>query len=215
MNVRYYNVHNMNNNDREDSLTLEILETIENHSDVTQRHLADNLGVALGLTNSYLKRCVRKGFVKIKQVPANRYLYYLTPKGFAEKSRLTANYLSRSLDFYRRAGDSLSLTYRECREKKWTRILLYGISELAEIASIRVHEHNLHVVGIMDPDTNLTQFLGYHVCKKLEDAAEYDGILLTALNDAVGKYRDLAEAVGQEKILVPSVLGINRKGTGK
>jgi len=28
--------------------------------------------------------------MKIKQAPANRYVYYLTPKGFAEKSRLTA-----------------------------------------------------------------------------------------------------------------------------
>ncbi|NIQ08836.1 MAG: winged helix-turn-helix transcriptional regulator, partial [Gammaproteobacteria bacterium] len=84
----------MNNNDKKESLTLEILQAIEQNNDVTQRHLASHLGVALGLANSYLKRCVRKGLVKIQHVPANRYLYYLTPKGFAEKSRLTAKYLS-------------------------------------------------------------------------------------------------------------------------
>ena len=91
----------MNNREREESLTLEILAAIEARSDVTQRHLARTMGIALGLTNSYLKRCVRKGLVKIHQAPANRYLYYLTPKGFAEKSRLTARYLSVSFAFYR------------------------------------------------------------------------------------------------------------------
>ena len=94
----------MNANKREDSLTLEILETIEKNDKLTQRHLANNLGVALGLANSYMKRCVRKGLIKVHQAPANRFLYYLTPKGFAEKSRLTASYLSSSFDFYRRAG---------------------------------------------------------------------------------------------------------------
>jgi Mn-dependent DtxR family transcriptional regulator len=74
----------MNSKGKENSMTLELLEAIEEKSDVTQRRLARELGVALGLANSYLKRCERKGLVKIHKAPANRYLYYLTPKGFAE-----------------------------------------------------------------------------------------------------------------------------------
>ena len=105
----------MNNRDKEDSVTRELLEVIDEKSDVTQRYLARELNVALGLANSYLKRCVRKGLVKIQQAPANRYLYYLTPKGFAEKSRLTARYLSSSLDFYRKASDSYSRVFAHCR----------------------------------------------------------------------------------------------------
>ncbi len=84
----------MNTPKREDSITLEILDTIDAKSDSTQRHIAQRTGVALGLANSYLKRCIRKGLIKIQQAPANRYLYYLTPKGLAEKSRLTREYLS-------------------------------------------------------------------------------------------------------------------------
>ncbi|MFL6646678.1 MAG: winged helix-turn-helix transcriptional regulator, partial [Sulfurifustaceae bacterium] len=75
---------------------LELLDVVGQKSDVSQRHLARHLGVALGLANSYLRRCVRKGWIKISTAPANRYLYYLTPKGFSEKSRLTAKYLSTS-----------------------------------------------------------------------------------------------------------------------
>ena len=65
----------MNNKEKEDTVTLEILQAIEKKEDVTQRHLANRLDVALGLANSYLKRCVNKGLIKIQQAPANRYLY--------------------------------------------------------------------------------------------------------------------------------------------
>ena len=108
----------MNTVEKEDSVTLGILKEIEKNKDVTQRHLANQLGVALGLANSYLKRCARKGFIKFQQAPANRYLYYLTPKGFAEKSRLTAEYLSTSFEFYGRAGDSLKVIFEHCEELK-------------------------------------------------------------------------------------------------
>jgi len=71
---------------REDALTLEILDAIEKKDDVSQRHLAREMGVALGLANSYLKRCVRKGYVKVTQAPANRYLYYLTPRDLPRRA---------------------------------------------------------------------------------------------------------------------------------
>ena len=74
----------MNNpGSKEERLTLELLDAIERRSDVSQRHLARQMGVALGLANSYLRRCAKKGLVKVREAPANRYFYYLTPKGFA------------------------------------------------------------------------------------------------------------------------------------
>lgn len=109
----------MNSQQKEDTATLEILQAIENKENITQRYLADKLGVALGLANSYLKRCVRKGLVKVQQAPANRYLYYVTPKGFAEKSRLTASYLSSSFNFYRQASDSLTHIFIQCEQKNY------------------------------------------------------------------------------------------------
>jgi len=199
----------MNTKQREESLTLEILETIEQQNDVTQRHLADKLGVALGLTNSYLKRCVRKGLVKIHQAPANRYLYYLTPKGFAEKSRLTAEYLSVSFNFYRHAGDSLTHIYMECEANKIKRILFCGVSELAEIASLRAHEHDINFVGTFDPDFKKDSFLHSPIWNQFEKInLEYDACLLTSLNNPADFYDLLARQIDQELILVPSILGL-------
>ena len=71
-------------------LTLGVLEAIDSKKSITQRSISKDLDMALGLVNSYLKRCVKKGFIKIQQAPKNRYLYYLNPKGFSEKAKLTA-----------------------------------------------------------------------------------------------------------------------------
>jgi len=109
----------MNAPDEDMDITLPLLQSIEQQSDLTQRSLSKRLGLALGLTNSYLKHCIRKGLIKIEQVPANRYLYYLTPKGFAEKSRLTAKYLSSSFQFYRRASDACLQLFEQCLSEGW------------------------------------------------------------------------------------------------
>ena len=89
--------------DSESEITLGLLNAINENSALTQCSLARDLGIALGLANAYLKRCAKKGLVKIAQVPSNRYAYYLTPKGFSEKSRLTAEYFSQSFKFFRAA----------------------------------------------------------------------------------------------------------------
>lgn len=200
----------MNERRKEESLTLEILEAIDEQSDVTQRHLARRTGVALGLANSYLKRCARKGLIKIKQAPANRYLYYLTPKGFAEKSRLTAQYLSVSFEFYRRAGESCTEALRLCRRHEWQRVLLCGVSELAEIASLRALEHGIEVVGVYDPDSERDRFLNHPVRRALADCPAFDACLLTDLRNPRETRERLGGEVEAERIVVPGILGLRK-----
>ena len=195
--------------DREDALTLEILDVIDRQNDVSQRHLASHLGVALGLANSYLKRCVRKGLIKVSQAPANRYLYYLTPQGFAEKSRLTAQYLNYSLSFYRKAGESCRQVFRVCEQNGWRRLLLSGVSDLAEIATVRVNEHaTLDIIGFCDTDSERHQFLGRPVWRSPSEANAHDACVLTDLLDPRTSYDQLASLMDRKRILVPDVLGL-------
>lgn len=203
-----YTVHIMNAKQKEDAVTLEILQNIEENEEVTQRHLSDSLGVALGLTNSYLKRCVNKGLIKIKHVPANRYLYYLTPKGFSEKSRLTAEYLSYSFDFYRKASESLNETLSLCHQQGYKNILFCGISELAEIATVRLHEHDLEHVATYEKHIQTEAYLGKPVWLSFENK-EIDAYLITTLSNAENVYKELSKNISTEKIFVPNILGIN------
>jgi DNA-binding MarR family transcriptional regulator len=83
----------------QDDILLGVLNAIERDARTSQRSISSELGVALGLANAYLKRRVNKGLIKVSQAPARRYTYYLTPNGFAEKTRLTAEYFSYSFTF--------------------------------------------------------------------------------------------------------------------
>ena len=195
--------------DPENILTLQILDSIESNEQLSQRHLSRQLGVALGLANSYVKRCVRKGWVKVQQAPANRYLYYLTPMGFAEKSRLTAEYLSNSLGFYREAGNSCSRLLDQCVANGWQRLLLCGISDLAEIATLRAMERNVSIVGFFDSGSDRTQFLGKPVWNVLAKVDAHDARLLTDIVESNARYVEVAANSSKIPLLVPDVLRLS------
>ncbi len=192
--------------DREEALTLEILQAIEARGDMTQRRLANRMGVALGLANSYLRRCVRKGLVKINQAPANRYFYYLTPKGFAEKSRLTADYFAYSFGFYRTASESIARSLSCCSERSLNRILICGVSELAEIASVRAHDYRVDIVGSFDPESNLEKFIGKPVSRQIDDVPAADAALFTALTSENSIYTAIASKFEEDRIIVPDIV---------
>lgn len=196
----------MNARDKEDSFTLEILDAIDAESNVSQRHLARHLGIALGLANSYLKRCVKKGFVKIQQAPANRYIYYLTPKGFAEKSRLTAQYLTYSFDFYRQASESCIKALRECSENGWKRVILCGVSELGEIASLRASDERIELLGTYDPLSSKDVFVHLRVWQDLAEVPDCQACLVTTMDYLAARYSEVSARFGEERVLVPELL---------
>ncbi|MBI5752535.1 MAG: winged helix-turn-helix transcriptional regulator [Hydrogenophilales bacterium] len=198
--------------DPDNARTLEILDIVQRNEQVSQRHLARQLGVALGLANSYLKRCVKKGWVKVQQAPANRYLYYLTPTGFTEKSRLTAEYLSTSLSFYREAGDSCSRLLDQCERNGWQRLLLCGVSDLAEIATLRALERKVTIVGLYDPSSRRERFLGKQVWCDLHEAEKHDARLLTEVSVPRERLDELNVLDDGVPILVPDVLRLELCG---
>ncbi|MEQ8228921.1 MAG: winged helix-turn-helix transcriptional regulator [Rhodospirillales bacterium] len=191
--------------------TLELLDAVAEDGEVSQRNLARRLGVALGLTNAVLKRCVKKGLLKIQQVPAKRYAYYLTPKGFAEKSRLTAEYLSSSLQFYRTAREEYTELFRYCETREWSRVALIGTSDLAEIASLAAPGSGVEIVGILDPGRNEAAFGDQPVFQSLEDiepARRPKAVILTDITDPQSAYDRLAAVMPVERILSPRLMRI-------
>ncbi|MBT7077128.1 MAG: winged helix-turn-helix transcriptional regulator [Pelagibacterales bacterium] len=203
----------MNNKDlKNNDMTLGVLSAIEADSRVTQRSLSNELGIALGLTNSYFKKCINKGLVKIKQVPANRYAYYLTPRGFSEKSRLTAEYLKASFDFYGRAKNDLKQIMAVCIEKKMFNIVLSDQSELAEIAIIISFSTNINLVGIIGKNSN-KNINGIPIKANIKLFKKFDKVIITNVYDAQSRYDELSKTVSINKIIVPDLLKIkNREG---
>ena len=83
---------------------LQAMRLLENNPNLSQRELAEALGVSLGATNYCLKALVDKGWVKLENFQRNPnklgYLYILTPQGLSAKTALTARFLKRKLAEY-------------------------------------------------------------------------------------------------------------------
>ena len=113
-----------------DIRTLKILEEIENDHTPSQRDLSKKLNISLGLVNSFVKRLVQKGYLKITTIPKNRVKYILTPKGAAEKTRLTYQYIQHSLAFYKKTRKELRKLFKDLMAQGDRKIVFYGASDL-------------------------------------------------------------------------------------
>lgn len=191
-------------------ITLGLLNAVEVNSAVTQRSVAGELGIALGLTNAYLKRCVRKGLIKVRHVPANRYAYYLTPKGFTEKSRLTAEYLTISFNFFRSAREQCTELLDHCQNRGWKRVALAGASDLSEIAILCAQDHSVEIVGVVDERINRPTFGGLPVVHRLKDLGAVSAIVVCDLRDPQGVFDALVESLARERVLTPPMLRVSR-----
>ena len=166
---------------------LEILTAIEESTSVTQRALAARLGVALGLTNLYVKRLVRKGYVKTVGFPSRpaarkRLRYLLTPRGIAEKTRLTYEHIGYSLALYRRTRQTLRDALGSLPANGLKRVALYGTGEAAELAYLTLREFDLEPVGVFTADGG-GQFLGFPVRPLAQLAGEdVDRIVLATFD---------------------------------
>ena len=202
---------NTNNNlDNESEIVLELLNVVHENSDLTQRSMARELGIALGMANTYLKRCVRKGYIKVRQIPSNRYSYYLTPKGFKEKSRLTAEYLSSSFTFFRRAKDQCLESLGYAKVRGWHRVALVGVGDLAEIFALCAIEHSVDLVGILDIKTEKTMFTGLNIAPTIADLEPLDALIITDAVNPQETFDNLLESFPSDRILTLPVLGILR-----
>ena len=124
---------------------LRILEALEKNPDMTQAGLAAQLGVAVGSVNWYLKRLIRKGYVKAKQMERRRLKYFVTPQGLALKARLTSEYMKVSLRVYRELRQAARDTLAQVRSKGYAAVRANGRHEAMEIFRLTCLEEGLHV----------------------------------------------------------------------
>ena len=161
---------------------LNLLEAVELDGHVTQRGLAAQLGIALGLTNIYLKRLVRKGYIKCVNVQPNRLLYLITPTGVAEKTRLTYEYMEYSLRLYRETRQRFRAEMLRHLQEHRSRLAIYGTGEAAELAYLCLKELGIEPVAVFDGDLG-GEFLGIPVRDVRRHAdVEYDLIVVATMS---------------------------------
>jgi DNA-binding MarR family transcriptional regulator len=190
-------------------IMLGLLDAVEQNRAQSQRLLASELGIALGLVNAYLKRCIKKGLVKVRTAPARRYAYYLTPQGFAEKSRLTVDYLSYSFSFFRQAKTDCSELFKAASASGIEKVLLIGQTDLAEIASLCSMEHGIKIVGVVQMSAAKAEFIGFPVFEDFDAVSNpFDAVLIADVLKPRESYEAAVARFGVERVLVPDLLRI-------
>jgi len=186
---------------------LEILTAIGEGRPLTQRVLAQRLGIALGLTNLYLKRLAKKGSIKIAEFPRKpaarkRLRYLLTARGISEKTRLTYEHIAYALNLYRRARETLRGELSRLPESGMKRVALYGTDEAAELAYLTLKEAGVEPIAVFAAAAG-GQFLGFKV-RALADlvADECDAVVVATFDRPEARVAELARVgVAPDRIL--------------
>ncbi|AIK96930.1 winged helix-turn-helix transcriptional regulator [Candidatus Odyssella acanthamoebae] len=180
--------------DTEQKVFVHLLSEIERNPTFTQRNLARELNIALGLMNQYLKRFIAKGWLRAAQVSPRRIKYFITPAGLKEKGSMVRDYLSRSLSFFRDARQQCEDVVTLCQHNQWTSVALVGHGDLSDIMMLVAQGSTLtlKIVGIK------------------ADFSNFDAVMITDILDPYGAYESLEKLIHPHHLITIPLLHITR-----
>ncbi len=166
--------------DNEELRTLALFEKVEKNHSINQRQLAKELGISLGLTNAFIQRVLQKGWMRARQVSPRRWIYFLTPQGALEKSRLTASYLKRSVHYFqdlkRRVNDKLE----DLSAQGVQGLHIYGKGDLTEVVSLCLPLWNIELLSMIPTEHLFTEDADLPILPELD---AHEQILITTIEN--------------------------------
>ena len=187
---------------------LRLLEELEKNPIVSQRELSHKFGIALGVTNACLKRMARKGLIRIRDLNPRKIGYYLTPKGFVEKTRLTIHLISFRVQHYSELKKVIANRLLEMQRDGRQRVVFYGVSDEMEVAFVTLQGVNLKLVGIVEDDQKLKPqiIFGYELepVSRVQELKP-DCILITSLSENEKKKKTLKHIFGSNSIYTKDI----------
>lgn len=185
------------NADRE--VMVRLLNSLAENPEATQRDLATKLGISLGMMVSYMRSCTRKGYIRSTQVAPRRWAYFVTPKGFLEKSRMVSGYLSRALTFFRDTRLELEVLFRKCADSDIKNIAMVGVGDVSEVAFL--------VARGLDITLTVVSQTGNYI----EKLHSFDAVLVVDVQNPQGIFDALKDHIKEERLLSIPALCIARK----
>ena len=183
---------------------MRLLEEVSRASNLSQRRLADRLGIALGVTNVLLKSLARKGYIRIVRVRWRSWIYVLTPSGIARKVQLTFAYVESFLDHYRRIRQIINEDIEELGLDSDARVAIYGRTDLGELAFLVLRDLGITNLDVIDHEASGDRFLGMHVIDiKTVCFANYEKIVLAFPSDIDARRQELLDIGAAPGQIVP------------
>ena len=142
---------------------LEILERLEGNGHLTQRDLSKEVGIALGLVNHLLKKMIKKGWIKIKNIDSKKIRYLITPEGAREKSSLLYKRVESTIHFYLDAKRVIKEKVIHLKNEGIEDVSIYGINHISEVLFIVLKELGLELACVVDDNRAGKEWFGYKV----------------------------------------------------
>ena len=187
---------------------LNLLQELEKNPIISQRELSNKFGIALGVTNACLKRMARRGWIRITNLDHRKIGYNLTPKGFAEKAKLTLHLISWTVRHYSTLKDLIGERLLEMQNKGVERIVFYGVSEEMEVAYITLQGINLKLVGIVEDEEKLKpQIIFGHEVESVNRIQELNphGVLITSLERCDQREARLRTLLNDKRVYITDI----------
>ena len=161
--------------------TLEMLTQIEANPDINQVALADELGVAVGTINWYLKRMIAKGYVKVKRAQRKKLRYIITPEGIALRAALTVDYIKTSFDLFRRVRERSNLCLDQLEEAGFNQVYVAGEDDVAEVVRLSCLERGFALTN--EPQTPQIRIDGLKLALQLPAKDSEESFAIVAINN--------------------------------
>ncbi len=162
---------------------LEILERLEGNGHLTQRELSREVGIALGLVNHLLKKMVKKGWIKIKNIDSKKIRYLITPEGAKEKSSLLYKRVESTIHFYLEAKRVIRDRVIHLKNDGIEDVSIYGINHISEVLFIVLKELGLELTCVVDENKEGKEWFGYKVIGMEQFVKSNTGVLIFASFD--------------------------------
>lgn len=118
----------------------DILNVVSDNPNISQRKIAEKTGISVGKVNFLIKKCVKKGWIKIDHLNSRTVKYILTPKGIQEKTKLTLSYIQKSYKAIMNISDKIKDITKE-QVNKGNKIIVYGEEgELSKLIELNLKE---------------------------------------------------------------------------
>jgi DNA-binding MarR family transcriptional regulator len=199
---------------------LDLLNAVDDETVISQAALGERLGVAAGLVNFMMKRAVGKGLVTVKKVPARRYAYLLTPKGFAEKARLVADYMNTSMGMFRKVradfADIFSGSVSSGSDAP--QFVVVGDLEMAEVALLEALRCEINLAAVICDKTNRGNLGAVKILSSVEHLpkaiADNAVFIVADIYHAQAQYDALVELFDRKRVLALPSLHVRTTKSG-
>jgi len=134
--------------------------------------------------------------------------YFLTPKGFAEKAKLTLHLISWTVRHYSTLKDIIGERLFEMEKKGVERIVFYGVSDEMEIAYVTLQGSNLKLAGIVEDQErmNRKEIFGFELMEvKQVETLQPDAVLITSLTGLDEKEENLRKLLDFRRVLIANI----------